>query len=378
MTINLTIDGMAAEAREGSSILEVINAAGVYVPQLCKDPAMPAIGACRTCLVQVEGRRGFPASCHTPVSEGMVVHTNSPEVRRIRQGILDLTLGMLPTETPGEPLAEHKELKTASKFHDLLSPGYEPRTRDHTDVSNPFFSVEMDDCIMCGRCVEACQSLQEIGAIAILGRGQDAFIGTYADEPIGESICTSCGSCVAACPTGAIEPKLSPANAVKQTSTVCPYCGVGCGILLNTDANDKVLWVDDDPNNQSSLGKLCVKGRFGVTFVNHGDRLTTPLIRKNGKLTPASWDEALDLTADKAGRAPGGDRRPRFRQGDQRGRLHPPEVHAHGDGHQQHRPLHSAVPLAVGGGDAEVSRERGDQQLLSGLRKGGLPDHRRV
>ena len=125
--INLTIDGMAAEAPEGSSILEVINAAGVYVPQLCKDPAMPAIGACRTCLVQVEGRRGFPASCHTPVSEGMVVHTNSPEVRRIRQGILDLTLGMLPTETRGQPLAEHKELKTASKFHDLLSPGYEPR-----------------------------------------------------------------------------------------------------------------------------------------------------------------------------------------------------------------------------------------------------------
>ena len=236
MTINLTIDGMPVEAREGSSILEVINAAGVYVPQLCKDPAMPAIGACRTCLVQVEGRRGFPASCHTPASEGMVVHTNSPEVRRIRQGILDLTLGMLPTETPGQPLAEHKELKTASQYHDLLSTGYETRARDHTDASNPFFSVEMDDCIMCGRCVEACQSLQEIGAIAILGRGQDAFIGTYADEPIAESICTSCGSCVAACPTGAIEPKLNPANAVKQTSTVCPYCGVGCGIVLNTDA----------------------------------------------------------------------------------------------------------------------------------------------
>ena len=103
MTINLTIDGMAAEAREGSSILEVINAAGVYVPQLCKDPAMPAIGACRTCLVQVEGRRGFPASCHTPVSEGMVVQTNSPEVRRIRQGILDLTLGMLPPRPSANP-----------------------------------------------------------------------------------------------------------------------------------------------------------------------------------------------------------------------------------------------------------------------------------
>ena len=210
VTINLTIDGMPVEAREGSSILEAINASGTYIPQLCKDPAMPAIGACRTCLVQVEGRRGFPASCHTPVSEGMVVQTNSPEVRRIRQGVLDLTLGMLPTETPGQPLAEHKELKTASRFHDLLTTGYETRARDHTDSSNPFFSVEMDDCILCGRCVEACQDLQQIGAIAMLGRGQDAFIGTYGDEPIAESICTSCGSCVAACPTGAIEPKLDP------------------------------------------------------------------------------------------------------------------------------------------------------------------------
>ena len=135
----------------------------------------------------------------------------------------------------------------------------------------------------------------------MLGRGHDAFIGTYGDEPIAESICTSCGSCVAACPTGAIEPKLNPANAVKQTSTVCPYCGVGCGIVLNTDKNGKVLWVDDDPENQSSLGKLCVKGRFGVTFVNHGDRLTTPLIRKNSVFTEVSWDEALDYTADRAG-----------------------------------------------------------------------------
>ena len=303
MSVAITIDGQKVEAPEGSSILEAINGAGVYIPQLCKDPAMPAIGACRTCLVQIEGRRGFPASCHTPVQDGMVVHTDSPEVRRIRRGVLELTLGMLPSEKPGNGLAEHQELKVAAEHHDITTPTLTPRTRDHTDDSNPFFSVKMDDCILCGRCVEACQDLQEIGAIAILGRGQEAFIGAFDDQSIADSICTSCGSCVAACPTGAIEPKLSPELAaekiIKQTSTICPYCGVGCGIVLNTDGNGKVLWVDDDPENQSSLGKLCVKGRFGVTFINHSDRLTTPLIRKDGVLKPASWDEALDLVADK-------------------------------------------------------------------------------
>ena len=299
MSVTVTIDGQKREVEEGSSILQAVNQAGIYIPQLCKDPGMEAIGACRTCLVQIEGRRGFPASCHTPVQDEMVVYTDSPDVRRIRQGVLELTLGMLPPEAPGNSLAEHKELKIAAEHHGITSPVLAPRSREHLDDSNPFFSVDMDDCILCARCVEACQTLQEIGAIAVLGRGQQAFIGAYDDQPIADSICTSCGSCVAACPTGAIEPKLKTENIVSQTSTVCPYCGVGCGIELNTNDEGKILWVDDDPANESSQGKLCVKGRFGVTFVNHSDRLTTPLIRRNGSLQPASWDEALDLVADK-------------------------------------------------------------------------------
>ena len=299
MSVTITIDEKKVEVEAGASILSAVNQAGIYIPQLCKDPGMPAIGACRTCLVQIEGRRGFPASCHTPVQDGMVVHTDSPEVRRIRRGVLELTLGMLTRERPGNGLGEHKELKVAAEHHDIPSPRFDPRPREHRDESNPFFSVDMDDCILCARCVEACQSLQEIGAIAILGRSQEAFIGAFDDQPIAESICTSCGSCVAACPTGAIEPKVMAENVVNQTSTICPYCGVGCGIVLNTDDKDKILWVDDDPDNLSSQGKLCVKGRFGVTFVNHSDRLTTPLIRKNGSLRPAGWDEALDLIADK-------------------------------------------------------------------------------
>ena len=159
---------------------------------------------------------------------------------------------------------------------------------------------------------------------------------------------------------------------------MCPYCGVGCGIVLNTDKNDKVLWVDDDPNNQSSLGKLCVKGRFGVTFVNHGDRLTTPLIRKNGKLTPASWDEALDLTADKLVEHRGATAALASAKATNEDGYILQKFMRMAMGTKQHRPLHSAVPLAVGGGDAQVTRERGDQQLVPGLRKGGLSDNRRV
>ncbi len=299
MTVTITINDQQVEAEEGSSILQAVNRSGTYIPQLCKDPGMNAIGACRTCLVSIEGRRGFPASCHTPVQDGMVVHTDTDDVRRIRQGVLELTLGMLPSEQPGDRLSEHKELTAAAEHHGIETPTYSPRERKHVDESNPFFAVNMDDCILCARCTEACQTLQEIGAISVLERGQEAFIGAFDDQPIAESICTSCGSCVAACPTGAIVPTLTPENIVKKTSTVCPYCGVGCGIVLNTDDKDKILWTDDDPNNESSQGRLCVKGRFGTTFVNHSDRLTMPLIRKNGSLQPASWDEALDLVADK-------------------------------------------------------------------------------
>src|SRR5712692_8785262 len=265
--LTVTVDGQTVEVAATATVLEAINAAAMNTPQLCKDRDQQARGACRTCLVQVEGTRGFPAACTTPCTPGMRISVSSPELERIRRGVLALTDTMQPVVS--------------------------------VDSSNPFFVLDMQKCILCARCVSACDDVQHIGAIALLGRGASMKVGTFEDQPLRESICTSCGSCFAACPTGAIFAKKVRAEPVKQVDTTCPYCGVGCGIKLDVTLDDRLVRSDDAPKNHSSQGLLCVKGRFGFEYVNHRDRLTRPLIRRDGMLTEATWDEALDLVADK-------------------------------------------------------------------------------
>ncbi len=293
---NVRIDGEACEAPPGSTILDAVLAAGVDLPHLCKDLDGPALGACRTCLVEIDGQRGLPAACHTPVAEGLVILTDSENARAARRGILELTLAMTDSSAHSNGGAS-TELRHHALTHEAAVDRWVARTNEHQDESNHFYRFDATDCILCGRCVSACSDRQHIGAIGIAGAGKAARIASFGDEPLGESTCTSCGSCVAACPTEALMPKRE-ASGVKTVSTVCPYCGVGCGI--NVTAEDGILThVDDDPNNLSSKGLLCVKGRFGTAFVNHSDRLTTPLIRGSAGLQPATWDEALDLVAEK-------------------------------------------------------------------------------
>ena len=294
--INATIDGQAVEVAAGATILDAVLAAGVDLPHLCKDMDGPALGACRTCLVEIDGVRGLPAACHTPLADGQVVRTDSDAAMSARQGILELTLAMTDNAAHSNGDAT-TELRHHATTHDAAIDRWIARKNDHQDESNHFYRFDATDCILCGRCVSACSDRQHIGAIGIAGAGKAARIASFGDEPLGESTCTSCGSCVAACPTEALMPKRA-ASGAKTVSTVCPYCGVGCGI--NITAEDGILThVDDDPNNLSSKGLLCVKGRFGTAFVNHSDRLTTPLIRGPEGLQPASWDEALDLVAER-------------------------------------------------------------------------------
>ena len=298
MTITLRIDGSSVRVPDGVSVLDAVNSSGVYVPQLCKDPDMKPIGACRTCLVEVEGVRGFPASCSLPAADGMEVRTGTPQVINVRRGVLELTQAMLGNG--GGASKDHRELSIAAKHHGLDSSRWSARDREPVDESNPVFNIAMSDCILCGRCTQACQDgHQFIGAIDFLGSGQGSRIGTFMDKPLIDSVCTTCGQCLSVCPTGAIEVKAPVGRAARSVTTTCPYCGVGCGIKAQVGDGDRILEMLDDPDNQSSVGMLCVKGRFGYTFVHHEDRLLSPLVRKGGELTPVSWDEALDYVTEK-------------------------------------------------------------------------------
>jgi predicted molibdopterin-dependent oxidoreductase YjgC len=164
------------------------------------------------------------------------------------------------------------------------------------DESSPFFVRDSAKCILCGRCVRVCQEVRRVGAIDVAGRGFESRIAAFADMPLNESICESCGECVAACPTGALAPKNEPLPPTREVATVCPYCGVGCGLMLGV-RGDRIVSVRGAEAHPANRGSLCVKGRFGLDFVGSPDRLVQPLVRRDGELREASWDEALDLVA---------------------------------------------------------------------------------
>jgi formate dehydrogenase alpha subunit len=294
--MNLTIDGAAVTVPQGATVLDAVNVLGIPLPQLCKDPDRAALGACRTCLVTVEGQRGTPAACHLPAREGMVVSTTAPEAVRVRSLVLDLTRSML---TPGDGRDDFGQVGLAIGRHGRSRPSFAPLHRFEVDGSKSFFVLDREACILCGRCTVACDDVQQIGAIALLGRAHATRVGVFADGPMSSSVCTSCGQCVATCPTGALRPKEASLPIARTVETTCPYCGVGCGIALQTRADGRLaVMADDVPGNPSSQGMLCVKGRFGAGFVHAWDRVTRPLIKRDGRWEEATWDAALDAAAD--------------------------------------------------------------------------------
>jgi formate dehydrogenase alpha subunit len=292
----VTVDGRRVELAPGATVLDAVNRLGIALPQLCKDPDRAPLGACRTCLVHVEGQRGTPAACHLPARDGMSVDTQHPEVVRVRSTVLGLTLSML---TPGEQRNGFGQLGDAAVRHGHLEQLWTPLHSYDEDASKSFFVLDRDACILCGRCAVACDDVQQIGAIALLGRNHATKVGVFGDGPMASSVCTSCGQCVATCPTGALRPKEAPGKIARSVETTCPYCGVGCGIEVKVRADGRLaLMADDAPRNRSSLGMLCVKGRFATGFVHSKDRITQPMMRGETGWRPVSWDEALDAAAD--------------------------------------------------------------------------------
>jgi len=300
--VSFILDGMPLASTDDKTILEAALENGVYIPNLCHHPDLKPVGVCRLCMVDVEGRRPV-VSCMTPIEEGMVITSESPQINSVRK----MTMGLLIANHEGDCLTCAKEGKC--KLRELSSYiGINDEDLDklrlstrhiELDKSNPFFTIDMNKCVLCGICVRTCAEVQGDDAIDYGFRGIDTVISTLGNEPIVDSICVSCGECVVRCPTGALSVKeyTPPAREVK---TLCAYCGVGCGLVVGVRGN-MIVNVEGDRDNIVNRGHLCVKGRFGYGFVNHPERLTAPLIKKDGKFVESTWDEALNLVAGKLG-----------------------------------------------------------------------------
>jgi formate dehydrogenase alpha subunit len=305
--IALTIDGVQIAADPEATLLEAALAAGIYIPHLCHHPDLEPVGVCRLCMVEIEGR-GLTLSCRTPVEGGIVVQTETEEIRNVRRVATELLIVNHHGECLTCPKNEHCKLQQVATYVGIDQPGLD-RLRRATetvplDTSNPFFDRDANKCILCGICVRTCEELQGVAAIDFAFRGYQTTVSTFGNKPVAESPCEACGECVVRCPVGALLPKnfRPPAREVKTT---CPYCGVGCGMYLGVRGN-RIVSCRGDEENPASRGSLCVKGRFGYGFVNRPERLTSPLIKRHGKFVEATWDEALDLVARKFAQYRGG------------------------------------------------------------------------
>jgi len=298
--ITLTIDGRRITARPGMTILEAALAHGIYIPHLCHHPDLEPAGICRLCLVDVEGR-GQTLSCRVPVEEGMVIRSDSPAIDATRR----IAVELLILNHHGECLVcaknERCKLREVAAHvgvdHERLARMRRPAPTNEIDDSNPFFTLNHDKCILCGICIRACDEIVGVAALDFAFRGYRTRVSTFGRRPIVESRCESCGECVVRCPVGALAPKKA-VPPTREVKTTCPYCGTGCGIYLGV-RGDRVVSARGDVGSPVNHGRLCVKGRFGHDFLHHPDRLTKPLVRKKGSLVETTWDEALDLVAER-------------------------------------------------------------------------------
>ncbi len=302
----ININHRQYEAQPGQTILDIARANGIEIPTLCHHPALSIAGACRMCVVECDNR--LVASCTTPARDGMEILTDSKRVIGGRKTILDLILSDHPLDCMTCEANGDCKVQDLAYQYDLResSFGSKRESRFSIRADNPFLEVDPDKCILCGRCVRVDHEIQCSYAIDFVHRGFDSIVGTPFEEGLDgdNSTCVFCGQCVEMCPTGALTYKPSKGKGrdyeFQKIVTTCPYCGVGCQLELHVKDN-KVIKVGSvyQVGSPNPVGETCVKGRFGYGYVNHEDRLTTPLIKRNGQFEEVSWDEALDYVAQK-------------------------------------------------------------------------------
>ena len=302
--ITLTIDGVEVTVPAGTSLMRAAAENSINIPKLCATDSLEPFGSCRLCLVEIEGRRGYPASCTTPAEAGMVVRTQSHKLQEIRKGVMELYISDHPLDCLTCPANGNCELQDMAGVTGLREVRYGYEGANHLklgkDESNPYFTFDSSKCIVCNRCVRACEETQGTFALTISGRGFDARVAAGQSESFMESECVSCGACVEACPTATLTEKsvIWLGQAEHSITTTCAYCGVGCSLNAEMKGNEVVRMVPTR-DGKANEGHACVKGRFAWGYATHKDRILKPMIR--AKITDpwkeVSWDEALDYAA---------------------------------------------------------------------------------
>jgi len=301
--VELTIDGHRVNVEPGTTILQAARSVGIDIPTLCQDDRLEPFAACRLCLVEIEGARGPVASCAAEAADGMVVYTETEDIIEQRRVLLDLLLSDHKPDCLTCDCSGDCRLQDLAYRYDVDMSTYAGEKRDYeVRDDTPFIVFDPSKCILCGRCVGICQQVQQCNVLNFAERGFPAVISTSYGRSMVETNCEMCGNCVSACPTGALQDKESRRTAraweTEKVDTVCPYCGCGCNLTLHV-ADGKVVRVTSPVGEGPGEGNLCVKGRYGYEFIGHKDRLTRPLVRVDGELKTASWDEALDLIVSK-------------------------------------------------------------------------------
>ena len=303
-TVSLEIDGFKVTAPVGTSVLRAAASIGIDIPKLCATDSIEPFGSCRLCIVQIEGARGMPASCTTPVAEGMKVVTQNKKLADVRRGVMELYISDHPLDCLTCSANGDCELQDMAGAVGLREVRYNPAGENHLgavkDESNPYFSFDPSKCIVCSRCVRACEETQGTFALTIDGRGFDSKVSPSQNQSFLSSECVSCGACVQACPTATLMEKSviehgQPEHAIVTT---CAYCGVGCSFRAEMKG-EQVIRMVPNKDGKANHGHSCVKGRFAFGYATHKDRITTPRIRAsiNDPWKEVSWEEAINYAA---------------------------------------------------------------------------------